>query len=271
MIAATARASVEQLAASLRQHGIGEIDVTFVLGSGLGAFVERIERARAIPYGELDGMPVSAVAGHAGKLVVGEIAGRRVLAQQGRVHLYEGWSVHEVTRAVRAIASLGCRAFVLTNAAGGLHAQWQPGTLMAIRDHLNLQGATPLARDESGYACPYDDELRAALHVAAREIDLTLEEGVYAGLLGPSYETPAEIRMLREFGADAVGMSTVAEVLAARACVARVAGVSLITNQAAGISPHKLSHQEVIAAGKEAAGRFSALLERAVPRLVRLR
>lgn len=266
---AVGREDVERLAESLRRHGIEGVEIAFVLGSGLGAFVERIEHARAIQYGEIEGMPVSAVAGHAGKLVVGEIAGRRVLAQQGRVHLYEGWSVHEVTWAVRAIAALGTSTFVLTNAAGGLRPEWKPGTLMAIRDHLNLQGRTPLARDEAAYACPYDGELRAALHSAASELGLALEDGVYAGLPGPSYETPAEIRMLRTFGADAVGMSTVAEVLAVRAAGARVAGISLITNQAAGISPHKLSHQEVIAAGKEAAGRFSALLERAVPRLVR--
>jgi purine-nucleoside phosphorylase len=268
---AAARAGVEALAASLRKHGVERVELALVLGSGLGAFAERIERARAIPYAEIDAMPVSGVAGHAGKLVVGEIAGVRVLAQQGRVHLYEGWSAHEVTRAVRAIASLGCRAFVLTNAAGGLRAEWKPGTLMAIRDHLNLQGRTPLAHDEVAYACPYDDALRAALHATANELGLALEEGVYAGLLGPSYETPAEIRMLRAFGADAVGMSTVAEVLAARASGARVAGISLITNQAAGITGERLSHAEVIAAGKEAAGRFSALLERAVLRLAAAR
>jgi purine-nucleoside phosphorylase len=261
--------NVGLLAASLRKHGIERIEVAFVLGSGLGAFADKLEKARVIPYGEIEGMPQSAVVGHAGKLVVGEIAGVRVLAQPGRVHLYEGWSVHEVTRAVRAIASLGTKAFVLTNAAGGIRAEWKPGTLMAITDHLNMQGRTPLARSEAGYACPYDAQLTDALAASARELGIDLQRGVYAGLLGPSYETPAEIRMLREFGADAVGMSTVAEVLAARACGCRVAGISLITNQAAGISPHPLSHAEVMESGREAAGRFSALLERAVPRLAR--
>jgi purine-nucleoside phosphorylase len=268
-VIAGARAEVERLAASLAQHGIGRVEIAFVLGSGLGAFAERIENARAIPYAEIEGMPVSGVAGHAGRLVVGEIAGVRVLAQQGRVHLYEGWSVHEVTRAVRAIASLGCRKFVLTNAAGGIRAEWRPGTLVSIRDHLNLQGRTPLSRGEAGYGCAYDGELRAALRGAARELSIDLREGVYAGLLGPSYETAAEIRMLASLGADTVGMSTVAEVLAARACGARVAGISLVTNLAAGLTGERLSHAEVIAAGQEAAGRFSALLERAVPALQR--
>lgn len=255
---------VERLASSLVRHGVGAVEVSFVLGSGLGAFAERITRARAIPYAEIDGLPVSGVAGHAGRLVVGEIDGVRVLAQQGRVHLYEGWSVHEVTRAVRAIATLGCRTFVMTNAAGGIRPEWRPGTLMAIRDHINMQGRTPLRRAERGFGNPYDDRLRAGLQRAAQELAIELEHGVYVGLLGPSYETPAEIRMLAAFGGDAVGMSTVAEVLAARACGARVAGVSLITNQAAGISGERLSHAEVIAAGQEAAGRFSALLERSV-------
>ncbi len=251
----------EPLAASLRKHAVGELDLAFVLGSGLGAFAERIEGARRIPYQELEGMPRSKVAGHAGQLVVGRIGSRRVLAQQGRVHLYEGWSVHDVTRAVRAVAALGCPRFVLTNAAGGLRREWAPGTLMALSDHLNLQGRSPLGRDQAGYSNPYDAELRQALHAAARSAGFELQQGVYAGLLGPTYETPAEIALLRRLGADAVGMSTVAEALAARAAGARVAGVSLITNFAAGITGEALSHEEVIAAGKEAAGRFSDLLE----------
>lgn len=265
----SATAQLERLSDSLRAHGVPTPDVAFVLGSGLGAFAERIENARALSYAELDGMPVSGVAGHAGKLVTGELGGARVLTLQGRVHLYEGWSVHDVTRAVRAVAALGCRRFVLTNAAGGIRPEWRPGLLMTIRDHINMQGRTPLARAESGFANPYDAELRELLHASAREQGLQLESGVYAGLLGPSYETPAEIRMLASMGADAVGMSTVAEALAAHACGARVAGISLITNQAAGISGERLSHEEVIAAGREAAGRFSELLARAAPLLAR--
>jgi purine-nucleoside phosphorylase len=183
------------------------------------------------------------------------------------VHLYEGWSVSEVTRAVRAIAQLGCRRFVLTNAAGGIRREWRPGLLMTIRDHINLQGRSPLTRAESGYARPYDDGLTHVLHAVAQERGVALASGVYAGLLGPNYETPAEIRMLATMGADAVGMSTVAEVLAARASGARVAGISLITNQAAGITGEPLSHAEVMAAGQEAAGRFSDLLQHAAARL----
>lgn len=262
MSALAADAGVEQLLASLRQHGVGELDLAFVLGSGLGAFAEHIEGARRIPYEELAGMPRSKVAGHAGRLVVGRLGSRRVLAQQGRVHLYEGWSVLEVTRAVRAIAALGCPRFVLTNAAGGLRREWAPGTLMALSDHLNLQGRTPLRESQAGYANAYDAQMRRELVQAARAEGFELREGVYAGLLGPTYETPAEIEMLRRLGADAVGMSTVAEALAARAGGARVAGVSLITNFAAGITGEPLSHEEVMAAGKEAAGRFSALLAR---------
>jgi purine-nucleoside phosphorylase len=263
----SAGAEVNQLASSLRHHGVGAVDIAFVLGSGLGAFAERIERARVIPYAEIDGMPQSKVKGHAGRLVVGELGGVRVLAQQGRVHLYEGWSVSEVTRAVRAIAQLGCRRFVLTNAAGGIRRHWRPGLLMTIRDHINMQGRTPLARSESGYARPYDDAMTAVLHEVATTRGIALDTGVYAGLLGPSYETPAEIRMLDAFGADAVGMSTVAEVLAARACGARVAGISLITNQAAGITGEPLSHAEVMAVGNAASGPFSDLLQHAAARL----
>lgn len=262
MSSKTIDSAVDQLAAGLRKHGARDVELAFVLGSGLGAFAERVENARRIPYDELDGMPRSRVAGHAGQFVVGELGGRRVIAQQGRVHLYEGWSVGEVTRAVRAIAALGCKRFVLTNAAGGLRREWPPGTLMAITDHLNLQGRTPLARAEAGYACPYDAQMRAAMSRAATDVGFELREGVYAGLLGPTYETPAEIAMLRKLGADAVGMSTVAEVLAARASGARVAGVSLVTNFAAGITGEPLSHTEVLEAGAEAAGRFSEMLER---------
>jgi purine-nucleoside phosphorylase len=266
-MSARAASEVERLAASIRARGVASAEIAFVLGAGLGAFAERVERALSIPYAELEGMPCSAVAGHAGRLVAGEIAGRRVLVLQGRVHLYEGWDVHAVTRAVRAAARLGAATFVLTNAAGGLRREWPPGTLMAITDHLNLQGRSPIARSESGYGTPYDAASRAAFEQVARELGLELPSGAYAGLLGPSYETPAEVRALRAFGADAVGMSTVAEALAARAAGARVAGISLITNHAAGITGEPLSHAEVVAAGAEAAGRFSTLLERALPRL----
>jgi purine-nucleoside phosphorylase len=260
-------AEVERLTRSLTTHGIGEFELAFVLGSGLGAFAERLEHAQRVPFADIDGLPQPHVAGHSGQLVLGELAGVRVLVQQGRVHLYEGWTAREVTRAVRAFCSLGCRGVVLTNAAGGLHPQWKPGTLMRIADHLDLQARTPLVPSERSSGAIYSAELGAALDRGAKERGIALERGVYAGLLGPSYETPAEIRMLRAIGADAVGMSTVAEALAARSAGARVAGVSLITNLAAGISPTRLDHAEVLAAGRAAAQEFCSLLEGCVPHL----
>lgn len=259
--------AVERLVRSLSEHEVRGFDVVYVLGSGLGAFAERLQRPRAVPYSALDGMPQSRVAGHAGKLVLGELEGRRVLVQQGRVHLYEGWSAREVTRAVRAFCRVGARAVVLTNAAGGLRRDWPAGTLMRIRDHVALQGRAPLSRDERGATKVWDEALGLALERGASDAGVKLESGVYAALLGPSYETPAEIRWLAEFGADAVGMSTALEAVVARACGARVCGISLVTNQAAGISPTPLAHEEVVAAGAAAAGRFSAVLERALPHL----
>lgn len=258
---------LEKLVRSLETRDVAGVKLAFVLGSGLGVFAERLNDARVIPYAELDGMPRSSVPGHAGKLVVGTIGRERIVVQQGRVHLYEGWSASEVTRAVRAFAAIGVRGIVLTNAAGGVRETWKPGTLMRITDHLNLQGATPLQPRERAVGPVYCDELGAALDFGARDAQVELARGVYAGLLGPSYETPAEIRMLRWAGADAVGMSTVGEALAARACGLRVAAISCITNLAAGITGEKLSHEEVVATGKAVATRFCKLLEKSVPHL----
>jgi purine-nucleoside phosphorylase len=256
------------LATSLRALDVEGIELAFVLGSGLGVFAERLADARTIPYADIEGMPQSAVPGHAGCLVTGTVAGKRVLVQQGRVHLYEGWSAHDVTLAVRAFAELGCKGVVLTNAAGGLRPEWKPGTLMRLTDHINLQGRSPLENAERGFGSPYDPALGAALEEGAEQAGFELTSGVYAALLGPTYETPAEVRMLRWMGADAVGMSTAAEALAAHAAGMRVAAVSCITNQAAGISGAALSHQEVIDTGRAVAQNFCALLERAVPHLV---
>ena len=259
---------VDTLAASLRGLDVAGIELAFVLGSGLGVFAERLENARSIPYEDIEGMPHSSVPGHAGRLVVGEAGGRRVLVQQGRVHLYEGWSAREVTRSVRAFAAIGCRGIVLTNAAGGLRKEWAPGTLMRIDDHINLQGQTPLAADERGWGTPYDASFGAALEEGAERAGVALEHGVYAGLSGPSYETPSEVRMLRWMGADAVGMSTVPEALAAHAVGASVAAISCITNHAAGITGERLSHEEVIETGRATAEQFCALLECSVPHLL---
>jgi purine-nucleoside phosphorylase len=266
----TMQAEVDALATSLGKVGAEGAEVALVLGSGLGTFADGLDGARAIAYADIAGMPESTVTGHAGQLVLGEIEGVRVLVQQGRVHLYEGWSAREVTRAVRAFCRVGVRAVVLTNAAGGLREDWPGGTLMRITDHINMQCATPLVNEEAGAGNPYDVELGAAVDTAAEDAGVALERGTYGGLLGPSYETPAEVRMLRAAGADAVGMSTVAEALAAHAAGGRVAGISLVTNPGAGISATPLSHEEVVAAGVQAAGRFSALLVKAVPRIADL-
>jgi len=266
--AANVESAADRLAESLRTHGVEGARVALVLGSGLGDFVLRVRGATSIPYGAIDGMPTSSVPGHAGQLVLGEVAGVRVVVQQGRVHLYEGWSAHEVTRAVRAFGRIGVRAIVLTNAAGGMKREWAPPTLMRITDHVNLQGRTPLLPGEGGSGNPYDAELGIALDEAARASKVALQRGVYAGVLGPSYETPAEIRWLSAFGADAVGMSTVCEAQAARAAGMRVAAISCITNLAAGLSPGPLNHAEVVEVGKQASQRFCDLLEAAVPRLL---
>jgi purine-nucleoside phosphorylase len=255
----------ELLAAALGAHGVEGARVALVLGSGLGGFVARVRGARAIPYGAIEGLPRSAVPGHAGQLVLGDVGGVPVVVQQGRVHLYEGWSAHEVTRATRAFARCGVRAIVLTNAAGGMRRDWAPPTLMRITDHVNLQGRTPLLASEAAAGNPYDPDLGRALDEAARARGVTLQQGIYAGVLGPSYETPAEIRWLGSFGADAVGMSTVCEAQAARASGMRVAAVSCITNLAAGISAGPLSHEEVMEVGRAAAQRFCDLLEDSVP------
>lgn len=260
---------MERLAACLRTKGIGAPDVAVVLGSGLGAFADAIDDPLVLDYGALDGMPRSAVVGHAGRLVVGAIDGVRVVVQQGRVHLYEGWSASDVTVAVRAFAALGVTRLLLTNAAGGLVADWPPGTLMRITDHVSLQGAAPLAGSAAGGpGSPWDAKLGAALVDAARAEGVTLAEGVYLANTGPAYETPAEVRLAGRLGAQAVGMSTALEAIAGAAAGMRVAGVSCITNHAAGIQATALSHEEVVAAGASASADFVKLLHAAVPRLV---
>jgi purine-nucleoside phosphorylase len=255
------------LARELESRGLGGFELVYVLGSGLGAFAERLERPRRVDCTQLEHLPRSTVAGHAGTLVQGELGGVRVLVQNGRVHLYEGRSALEVTLAVQAFALMGASAILLTNAAGGLRPDWKPGTLMRIEDHLNFQGRSPLQRAAAGAAEVWDAELGRALDMAACDASVTLELGVYCALPGPSYETPAEIRMLRIAGADAVGMSTVLEAVAAHAAGMRVCGVSLVSNLASGLSPHAPSHAEVLEAGRAAAERFSALLAASAQRV----
>jgi purine-nucleoside phosphorylase len=253
--------------------------VGVVLGSGLGAWAETLDEATAIPYGEIPGMPVSTVQGHSGKLWIGRKNGVTVACLQGRAHLYEGHEPERVVFGARLLARLGCRAVLLTNAAGGLSPWFAAGDLMLIRDHLNLMGKNPLIgpnEEALGTRFPdmtraYDPELSTATREAALALGIRLHEGVYAGLLGPTYETPAEIRMLRLLGADAVGMSTVPEVIALRHLRVRVTGISCITNLAAGISPHELSHTEVEECARAVRPRFvslvSAWIERAAAHL----
>lgn len=256
------KASEHVLASTSLRPAIG-----LVLGSGLGGFADALEDATAIPYAAIPGMPSVSIAGHAGRLVIGKIGGVSVACLQGRVHLYEGHGTDVATFGVHLLASLGCGAVLLTNAAGGINASFAPGDLMLISDHLNLTGRNPLVGPndpELGPRFPdmtaaYDRHLRELAHGAARVSGITLREGVYAGLLGPTYETPAEVRMLRTLGADAVGMSTVLEVIALRHRGVRVGAVSCITNLAAGISSTPLDHAEVEAVGKAARGHFTAL------------
>ena len=242
--------------------------IALVLGSGLGAFADTLSNTLRVPYAQLQGMPTPAVAGHAGNFVFGRLAERELVAMQGRVHMYEGYTAEQVVTGVRLMIALGARVVLVTNAAGGIRAGSAPGQLMLIEDHLNLTGHNCLAgpNDASlGVRFPdMSDAYDPALLELAVEVGTTLgiavTRGVYAGLLGPNYETPAEIRMLASLGAHAVGMSTVQEVIAARHMGARVLGVSCITNLAAGISPHKLSHAEVEATAEATRSDFQRLL-----------
>lgn len=235
--------------------------VAIVAGSGLGDVTGELEGLRVVPFAELDGMPASGVPGHAGRFVLGRWSGVPVLVQQGRLHLYEGHDVHDVTLSVRAFARLGVRDLLLTNAAGGLHADWAPGTLMRLTDHLDRQGSGPcLGEGARPGASPYDAAFGGELDAIARGLGVELRRGVYAGMPGPAYETPAEIRMLTSFGADAVGMSTVAEASAAVEDGLRVAAVSCITNPAAGVSDAPLRHEDVVATAARAAGSLRGLV-----------
>jgi purine-nucleoside phosphorylase len=242
--------------------------VGLVLGSGLGGLAEDMDDGIRIPFETIPHFPRSTVEGHAGRLVAGHLSGLPVLVMQGRFHYYEGYSLEEVVFPVRMMKRLGVRVLLVTNAAGGVNPLYVPGDLMIIADHLNLLMQNPLAgwNDERlGPRFPdmteaYDRELRALLHAAGVKTGIALREGVYAALPGPSYETPAEIRMLRLLGADAVGMSTVPEVIAARHAGLRVAGISCISNMAAGIQGRPLSHQEVIETGKRVQAVFASLI-----------
>jgi purine-nucleoside phosphorylase len=245
-----------------------------VLGSGLGGLADDIEPVATIPYREIPGFPSVTVAGHAGALIAGTLAGRQVLAFAGRFHAYEGHDVRLAAFPARVMHAVGAPTLIVSNAAGGVNRLWQPGDLMLIRDHINLMFRNPLVgRVEPGdlrfpdMSAPYDGELASLARSVAAEQGRTLREGVYAALLGPAYETPAEVRMLAAFGADAVGMSTVPEVMVARAVGMRVLGFSCITNLACGMSNTPITHAEVLETTARAAGAFRALVTGIVARL----
>ena len=260
---------VKQAADAVRQRLSDVPSIGIVLGSGLGDFANTLTGAVTMPYGELPNWPQSRVIGHEGKLVVGTCAGRTVAALAGRVHLYEGHDDGTVTFAVRVLGLLGVKTLILTNAAGGVNTGFSQGALMVIDDHVNLMGHNPLVGENDDRFGPrfpdmtevYSSRLRGIADRAGKAMSLILPHGVYVARLGPSYETPAEIRYLRTIGADAVGMSTVPEAIAARHMKMDVLGISCITNMAAGVLPHPLDHDEVMETARRIRGQFIALLE----------
>lgn len=245
----------EPALAAIRSRHKGDMPGTaLILGSGLGGFGERMEIETAIPYGEIDGFPVSTVAGHHGRLLIGRFADVPLIAMQGRMHLYEGYPAAKLAIPIRALKLLGVSRLIVTNAAGSTHEDMGPGSLMAIADHINLSGQNPLIGPNDtrfgerffDMTEAWDPALRARLARVADAAGIRLHEGVYAQVAGPNFETPAEVRMLKAIGADAIGMSTVPECLVARHAGMRVLGISVITNLAAGIARHALSHEETI-------------------------
>ena len=258
----------------IREH-VGEADVGVILGSGLGDYVEALEDAKYVDYKDIPGFPHSTAPGHAGRWWTGTLHGKRVCMMQGRFHAYEGWSMEEVTMPVRVMSLLGVKTLFVTNAAGGVNTNFSQGCLMIISDFINMSGKNPLTGpnlSEFGVRFPdmshaYDLELIALCEKQAEKLGVSVEKGVYMWMNGPTYETPAEIRMARICGADAVGMSTVPETIVARHCGIRVLGVSCITNMAAGILDQLLDEQEVIETAARVKGTFRALLDATIEAL----
>lgn len=262
--------------AAIRERDTRVPDVALILGSGLGALAEDLARPTAILFRDIPGFPQAAVAGHAGRLIIGTLEGVTCAVLQGRFHLYEGHDAATVALPTRVLLGLGARTLIVTNAAGGINRTFEPGDLMLIDDHINMMGHNPLTgpvlEGDTRFpdmSRPYDEALQALAEDVALSEGIRVVRGVYAAVLGPSYETPAEVRMLERLGSDVVGMSTVPEVIVARARGVPVLGISLVTNAAAGLSPMPLSHDEVVAAGVEAQGRFTRLLRGVVRRLGR--
>ena len=253
----------------------GKADIGVLLGSGLGDYAEALEDAVKLPYSEIPGFPRSTVAGHAGMWCCGTLYGKRVVMMQGRFHYYEGYGMKDVTLPVRVMQKIGVKTLIVTNAAGGVNLGYHPGELMVIGDMFSMTAQNPLIGpnlDAFGprfpdMSCAFDKELRALAHECANEQGFALREGVYAQMTGPTYETPAEIRMLRTLGADAVGMSTVPEVIVARHGGMRVLGISCITNMAAGILDQPLNHAEVTETANRVKGQFRNLLDRIIEKM----
>lgn len=253
----------------------GKADIGVILGSGLGGYAEALEDAVKLPYSEIPGFPRSTVAGHAGMWCCGTLYGKRVVMMQGRFHYYEGYGMKDVTLPVRVMQKIGVKTLIVTNAAGGVNLGYHPGELMVIGDMFSMTAQNPLIGpnlDAFGprfpdMSCAFDKELRALAHECANEQGFALREGVYAQMTGPTYETPAEIRMLRTLGADAVGMSTVPEVIVARHGGMRVLGISCITNMAAGILDQPLNHAEVTETANRVKGQFRNLLDRIIEKM----
>ncbi len=265
---------IEAAAAFLRTKVNFPIQVAVVLGSGLSAFAERLEKAVAVPYGTVPNFPQSTVPGHSGRFVAGFLEDTSVLCMQGRVHFYEGYSMQQVSLGVRLMASLGVRTLILTNAAGAVNTAYKPGDFMLLSDHLNFMGTNPLIGTHDAQwgerfvdqSNSYTPELRKVAREVGQQLQVPLHEGVYAGLTGPAYETPAEIRMLRTLGADACGMSTVPEAIVARQAGMRILGISLITNMGAGIAA-PLHHSEVVEVAEQRKKDFENLLKGIIKRI----
>lgn len=259
---------LQETTAFIKSKGVGTIDFGMILGSGLGELAEEIEEAIVIPYDKIPFFPTSTVVGHAGQLVYGTLSGKKVLAMQGRFHFYEGHSMQTVTYPVRVMAALGAHSVVVTNACGGVNKSFAPGDLMLITDHINFTGQNPLIGpndEEMGPRFPdmseaYTKAYREMAKAVATSLDVELKEGVYMGYSGPTYETPAEIRMSRMMGADAVGMSTVPEVIVAAHSGLKVLGISCITNLAAGMQAN-LNHEEVVETTERVKQTFKSLIK----------
>ncbi len=260
--------TIEKIADFLDNNLSQKPDIALILGSGLGVLADEIENKETVKYDKIPGFPVSTVEGHAGQLVSGNLEGKKVIAMQGRVHYYEGYSMQKITIPLRALSLLGSKKLIVTNAAGGINLNYQPGEFMIIKDHINLMGDNPLRGeniDQFGIRFPdmteaYSRKMIKLAEKTARKTGILTRKGVYAGVMGPSYETPSEIRYLRRIGADAVGMSTVPEVIVANHMGIEVLGISCITNMAAGVLPQPLNHKEVMEIAEEVKPDFIKLL-----------